>query len=51
MAGAIIALVHVFAQGYLGGRMTYQQTVGVLRGIVSDADFRAINAYLRTLRR
>jgi uncharacterized membrane protein len=30
--GAILALVLVFAQGYLGGRMTYQHAVGVFDG-------------------
>lgn len=32
VGGAVIALVLVFAQGYLGGRMTDQQAVGVFDG-------------------
>ncbi len=32
LAGAGVALVLVFAQGYLGGRMTYQQAVGIFDG-------------------
>jgi mono/diheme cytochrome c family protein len=32
VGGAVVALVLVFAQGYLGGRMTYQQAVGVFNG-------------------
>jgi mono/diheme cytochrome c family protein len=32
VAGALTATVMVFAQGYLGGRMTYQQAVGVYDG-------------------
>jgi mono/diheme cytochrome c family protein len=32
VAGALAATVMVFAQGYLGGRMTYQQAVGIDAG-------------------
>lgn len=32
LAGGVIALVAVFAQGYLGGRMTYNDAVGVASG-------------------
>jgi mono/diheme cytochrome c family protein len=32
VGGAALALVAVLAQGYLGGRMTYQQAVGVFDG-------------------
>ena len=32
LAGGVIALVAVFAQGYLGGRMTYNSAVGVADG-------------------
>jgi mono/diheme cytochrome c family protein len=32
VAGALTATVMVFAQGYLGGRMTYQQAVGIDAG-------------------
>jgi uncharacterized membrane protein len=32
VGGAVVALVLVVAQGYLGGRMTYQQAVGVYDG-------------------
>jgi uncharacterized membrane protein len=32
VAGGVIALVAVFAQGYLGGRMTYNSGVGVASG-------------------
>jgi mono/diheme cytochrome c family protein len=32
LSGAVVALVLVVAQGYLGGRMTYDQGVGVFAG-------------------
>jgi mono/diheme cytochrome c family protein len=32
IGGAVLALVGVLGQGYLGGRMTYQQAVGVFDG-------------------
>jgi mono/diheme cytochrome c family protein len=32
LAGGVIALIAVFAQGYLGGRMTYNSGVGVANG-------------------